>query len=160
MNTDDTLQLTNGMKNAHGSGANGFVVQLRSSWDYADCECSGWNNFLGLLQHEIIRMQGEMRTTRHELDVAQQSLAAEPPAQAFSPLVDTRMMTKPRFVLWSRGKLVHTCNGDTSFLWSVGIPVCVQRWTQPRLRREQCSMQACNRTDKTDRDHFSISLSC
>ena len=51
---------------------------------------------LRLLQHEIIRRQGEMRTTRRELDVAQQRLAAQPLAQTFSPLIDTRMLTKPR----------------------------------------------------------------
>ena len=51
---------------------------------------------LRLSQQELIRMQGEMRTTRQELDVAQQRLAAQPPTQAFSPLIDTRMLTKPR----------------------------------------------------------------
>ena len=45
---------------------------------------------------EMWRMQGETHTTRQKLDAAQQRLAAQPPAQAFSPLIGTRMLTKPR----------------------------------------------------------------
>ena len=74
---------------------------------------------LRLLQQEMIRMQGDMQTTRQELVAAQQRLAAQPPTQAFSPVVGTSIMTKPRSFSGREEDLEHTSDGDTSLLWSV-----------------------------------------
>ena len=51
---------------------------------------------LQMLQQEMLHMQGEIHATRQELDAAKQRLAAPQPTQAFSPLIDTKMLTKPR----------------------------------------------------------------
>ena len=52
---------------------------------------------LAAMQAEIVRMQGEVTQTRQDLQqaTAQRGQPPPPAAQAFSPLIDTRMLTKP-----------------------------------------------------------------
>ena len=98
-----------------------------------------------------------MQTTRQELG-AQQRLAAQPPSQASSPLIDRHEdADEATFVLWSRGRLKHICDGDTS----LNLRLCtVIEAAALAVEEEQYSTQACIPTGNADCKRFCTSSSC
>ena len=87
-----------GKGNVHGSGACGLIVQLRSEQPFL-FRVFKMEDHLRELKPEMVRMQVELTTARLQVTAAQQRYAAtQPSAQAFSQLIDTKMVTMLRSV--------------------------------------------------------------